>query len=124
MPSVDRAGRHFPLTMALVADATVLQSCAGWLAGAERAGLAALEHDLAPESLAAEVTAALERPTEPGLPELAPLANGLALWWTAGAPRVPATTLLLAELPDATGFAAMLHAGADATHDPAMNEGA
>ena len=125
MPSVDRAGRHFPLTMALVMEPhTTAQSCVGWLAGAEAAGLMALEHDMTPDALVAEISAALGQPSEGALPDLAPVALGYAIWWTDGAPRVPATTLRLIELPGAADFAAMLHATADASRDPAMNEGA
>jgi len=121
IPSVDRAGRHFPLTMALVANPeTTLQSHAGWLTGVEAAGLAALEHDLEPDALAAEITAALDLPPEALLPDLTPITRGHAIWWTEGAPRVPATTLILPDLPGVPDFAAMLHAHADAPRDPVM----
>ena len=57
MPSVDRVGRHFPLTLAATVPAgdvyQLVQGNGGFLAAVEQAGLAAVEDDLGPEGLAA-----------------------------------------------------------------------
>ena len=120
MPSVDRAGRHFPLTLAAVAAGAsaatlVLRDSGAWLGRAERAGLDALEYDTPPDALALQ----LQTSAEPGavpLPDAVSL-HALAtdpdasLWWTQGAPRVPAATILRHGLPNGPAFIAMLQAG-------------
>jgi type VI secretion system protein ImpM len=113
MPSVDRTGRYFPLTLAAVAhdaDAPALmREGGGFLAAAERAGRNALENDLAPDELAARVAAAAAaQPGGPGTdPSLCPLEGGL--WWTEGAPRVAAGVFSSAALPDENTFSGMLN---------------
>ena len=98
LPSVDRVGRYFPLTLAALLPAVA----AFWLDAAEAAGRAALETDATPE----EVLRCLPPPAaEPG--EVAPTGS---LWWTAGGPRVAAGRFALPGLPDADAFAAMLGA--------------
>lgn len=104
MPSVDAAGRHFPLTLARVGALPADQ--AGWLAAAEEAGLRALQEDLPPE----EIARLLASPAET---VAAADAVEVAFWWTEGSPFVPAVRLALAGLPDSAGFAAMLHAGGE-----------
>jgi type VI secretion system protein ImpM len=102
LPSVDRVGRYFPLTLAAVFTPGLAPDAAGagtWLAAAEAAGLAALERD----ATLAEILAGL--PTEPP-PFGASEAD--ALWWTDGGPRVAAGTLRLPTLPEAGRFATML----------------
>jgi type VI secretion system protein ImpM len=108
LPSVDRAGRYFPLTFAaLYGDGAIPADDPVWLDGCEAAGRAALEQDADPELLcamlgvpdAAENTAG---PTEAGMTQ--------SVWWTDGAPRVPATRFVLAGLPDASVYATMLGA--------------
>lgn len=112
MPSVDRAGRHFPLTLAMVAPgveiAELLCAHTAWLGRAERAGRAALEQDLAPGPLADALTEGedmAEPEAETGL--LAPMPDA-ALWWTEGGPRVPAGARSSAGLPRPDEFTAML----------------
>ncbi|MCW3473911.1 type VI secretion system-associated protein TagF [Limobrevibacterium gyesilva] len=117
MPSIDRAGRHFPLTLALLAPGASAHDLAGrgtlWLDAAEQAGLDALEHVIAPEELTARLDAA-------------PLPDGLApgsqsnsaLWWTAGSPFVPPSSLRLRGLPDPAQFATMIR---DPDGNPAHN---
>jgi type VI secretion system protein ImpM len=113
MPSIDRAGRHFPLTLAaLVPGATIGELAAaagGFLDIAEAAGLEALEHDLSPEALAGRLVGAGSgaAATVPALP--APAGSA---WWTDGSPFVPAGAFTLASLPDAIRFAQMLDARA------------
>lgn len=108
MPSVDRAGRHFPLTLACVApNAATLALRINWLAVAEAAGIAALEADLDPEAIAERLRAS---PSAADTIATAPL--GRCAWWTAGAPLVPATAFATDALPDAAVFARMLDAQA------------
>jgi type VI secretion system protein ImpM len=105
MPSVDRVGRYYPLTLAAVLPSgggmPRPDSVEAWLAACEDAGRAALEDDAAPDQV---------------VHLLPPLDAGAAMpasgeWWTAGGPRVAATRLALAALPDGTQFAMRLGAG-------------
>jgi type VI secretion system protein ImpM len=103
-PSVDRAGRHYPVTIAAVfagfAGAPHLDAAADWLAEAEAAGLDALMGDAEPAALAAAL-AMLGPPTpEPG--------DAASRWRTAGSPRVAPAQLLLPALPLPADFAAMI----------------
>jgi type VI secretion system protein ImpM len=108
LPSVDRAGRYFPLTFAaLYGDGAAPGDDPVWLDGCEAAGRAALEQDAGPEQLGAML----------GMPEAAEGAAGRtetgmiqSIWWTEGAPRVPATRFVLPGLPDASVYATMLGA--------------
>jgi len=103
--SVDRAGRHFPMTLAAVCpgftNSPSLDAGAAWLAGAEAAGLDALMTDADPAALGAALRA------------LAPpaLVSGEACasaWRTDGSPRVEPASLALPGLPPAASFAAMI----------------
>ncbi len=101
MPSVDSAGRCFPLLLAAWGGAGASEVTAGhdgWLDAAEAAGRAALAEDLAPADLLAR------------LPAAAGVA-GDGAWWTHGSPLVPAARFALPGLPDARRFVAMLDAG-------------
>jgi type VI secretion system protein ImpM len=124
MPSVDRVGRHFPLTLAAIATGGNARQLAhdsgGFLAAAERAGLDALESDLGPEELAGRIAAAAEAP--PAGPGVDPAAymTANALWWTEGSPRVPPRAFAGDALPNDLTFVTMLDAGAaTASADPA-----
>jgi type VI secretion system protein ImpM len=117
MPSVDRVGRHFPLTLAAIAPAVaedvreLVRDHGGFLAAAEHAGLAAVESDLGPEELTERIlatTAAL--PADPGV-DPAAYPGGNALWWTEGSPRVPRCAFTSDTLPDDSTFTKMLDAG-------------
>jgi type VI secretion system protein ImpM len=102
MPSVDRVGRLFPLTLAWVGEEAAPPADDGaWREAAEAAGLAALHGDMAPEELAARLASA---PSPGG--ETRPA--GPAQWWTEGAPRVPPASLALDRLPAPDLFAEML----------------
>lgn len=107
IPSVDRAGRHFPLTLAYVAAGSVWalhRAAAGWLDAAERIGLAALEEDTPPDIMAEAL-----RTVETGeAPDLEPIQEAPTQWWTAGGPFVAAQRMALPRLPDAPEFAKML----------------
>jgi type VI secretion system protein ImpM len=117
LPSVDRAGRYFPLTFAaLYDDGGAPGDDPAWLDGCEAAGRAALEQDAGPEQLGAmlgrlpEPREAATGRTEPGVMQ--------SIWWTDGAPRVPAGRVVLSGLPDASVYATMLGAAEPATMVP------
>jgi type VI secretion system protein ImpM len=114
MPSIDRAGRHFPLVIAASCPGASVESMVrhgtGWLDAAEDAGRAAIADDLTPEQL----TAMLPPP-----PDLATTAdNGLlfdlpsgaegGFWWTCGGPFVGAQGLFLDTMPESVIFTSML----------------
>ena len=104
MPSLDRIGRHFPLTFARVGPASLISLDAeGFLDAAEQAGLAALEEDLRPENVVA-----LLAPVPVGCPAELQLPLKGGRWWTLGGPRCSARTLCLSGLPDGETFAMML----------------
>jgi len=96
MPSVDRVGRAFPLTIAAVFEGGPASSAEGWLNAAEACGRQALADDLDPAGLTAC---------------LPPFADGrdpaVSGWWTEGAPLVPAGHRP-GGLPDGADFATML----------------
>ncbi len=101
LPSVDRAGRYFPLTFAALSPRTTSKECAeAWLDLCEAAGREALEQDTPPQQLAGAL----------GMPELpeAEADAAEAIWWTEGSPRVRPFSLSLRCLPDVATFAAML----------------
>ncbi|WP_338663932.1 type VI secretion system-associated protein TagF [Pararoseomonas sp. SCSIO 73927] len=110
MPSVDRAGRYFPLTVAAAAPYDWAErpgELHGFLAGAERAGLEALERDLDPEAVLGLAAAALD-----GFAEArAVVEPGLAAWWTEGAPRVSPRAERGRRLPEGRGFAGLIDDG-------------
>ena len=118
MPSVDRAGRHFPLTIAAVCAETDLTSLSragnGFLAEAEQAGLDALEHDFSPDALAARVAAARMADDVTPAPPAVGVETASTLWWTAGGPFVGECAFALPDLPDSATFARMLSDGSAA----------
>lgn len=112
LPSVDRVGRYFPLTLAAVLTHAEADAAAtAWLDAAEAAGRAALEQDAGPEQVAALLPAA-----PVGTPAHTPIHTSPgSLWWTEGGPRVAAARRRLPGLPDAADFAALLRDPLDAT---------
>ncbi len=103
LPSMDKAGRYFPLTFAALCDAS--DTTDAWLDRCEGAGFAALEQDTPPDAIAAMI----------GQPEVAlrdrDAVGGLScdsIWWTQGSPRVPESRLVLPGLPDIATYASML----------------
>jgi len=96
MPSVDRAGRMFPL--AIVAECAV---DLGWLDAGEDLGRAALEQGLGPDQIAARL------PSVGGVGGL-PDPRGGSVWWSEGSPRVAAQQLEFAGLPGPGAFARMI----------------
>jgi type VI secretion system protein ImpM len=105
LPSVDRAGRHWPLTLAAVLPGLpgAPQPDAGWLDMLEQAGLDAVTADATPEQIEAALNAA---PVAIG-------AGGEAAWWTDGSPRVQPRRIALGALPGPSAFAAMLDDAAE-----------
>jgi type VI secretion system protein ImpM len=114
LPSVDRAGRYFPLTFAAL-SAHGIEAAAGeaWLDRCEAAGRDALEQDTSPQEIADTLG-------EPALPvETAGTAD--AIWWSEGSTRVGPTRMVLRSLPDAAAYAAML--GADTEGSDVVPDG-
>lgn len=102
LPSVDRAGRYFPLTFAAQFPAAGPRQTGGdadWLDRCEAAGRAALEQDAPPDALPALMGAA---------PSVGPDLDHGAAFWTEGSPRVEAGYRRFSALPDAAAFLAML----------------
>ncbi|MGG5823964.1 type VI secretion system-associated protein TagF [Falsiroseomonas sp. HW251] len=106
LPSVDRAGRHWPLTLAAVLPGLPGAPLpdAAWLDALEQAGLDAVMADATPERIEEALAAAPP----------AVVAGGEAAWWTDGAPRVQPRRVALGALPGAQAFAGMLDDAAGA----------
>jgi type VI secretion system protein ImpM len=101
LPSVDKAGRYFPLTFAaLRTGGFAASSGEAWLAQCEVAGLSALEKDTPPDEISAMIGA-------PDLPDEA-VPSAEAEWWSEGSSRVAPARMSLRCLPDAATYAAML----------------
>lgn len=108
LPSVDRVGRTFPLLLAALfparGPAPLPAGGAAFLDAAEAAARDAIADDLSPDELAGRLAAApLPVAGEPAGPD--------ALWWTDGAPTVPAQRLAAAGLPVMPAHAALLAGG-------------
>lgn len=112
MPSVDKAGRYFPLTIAAAASsdwASCVALMSRFLDEAEAAGRDALEQDLSPAALTQRIQSAFTVGNAPGVsPELR---LGEAAWWTDGGPRVLARLETGAALPEGSRFAALIDDG-------------
>jgi type VI secretion system protein ImpM len=120
LPSVDRAGRYFPLTLAApAAQAPLLFAHLGWFESLAAAGIAALSEDATLGAFEAAL-AALPPPPEPVRPE--PFAGGLGaadattllgassavLLRTAGGARVSPRIAAMPMLPAPGAFADLL----------------
>lgn len=109
MPSVDKAGRYSPLTIAALSTgdwAPFGGTMASFLASAEQAGRDALEQDLSPAELQQRVQnsfVAGDAPTPE--PDFVP---GRAAWWTEGGPRVASRREGGSTLPEGSAFAAFI----------------
>jgi type VI secretion system protein ImpM len=112
MPSVDRVGRHFPLTVAAIvhnADIGILlREGGGFLDAAEHAGRETIGNDLPPDALGSRITAATTaQPTDAGADLFLSAYDG-GLWWTMGAPIGSTEAFTSRDLPDENTFVAML----------------
>jgi type VI secretion system protein ImpM len=109
LPSVDKAGRYSPLTIAATAPvdwAPSVGAMTSFLAAAEQAGRDALDHDLAPADLLQRIQDAFIASEAPvPAPDLVP---GRAAWWTEGGPRVAARLETATALPEGSHFAALI----------------
>ncbi len=102
LPSVDKAGRYFPLTVAAIGSTEALDGAGSFLDGAEAAALDALALDLEPDVLAARIEGSFGTGGPP---------PNAGTWWTEGGPRVPAGAQTHAGLPSGPAFAGMLGLG-------------
>lgn len=114
MPSVDRAGRHFPLMIAVTCPGASSESMVrhgtAWLDASEDAGRDAIANDRVPDQLTARIPSPpdLYATADTGLPyHLQPPVTG-GIWWTAGGPFVRARGMVLDTVPDAETFVTML----------------
>jgi len=134
MPSIDRVGRYFPLTVAQVLEpgvavAGVVGGADGWFEGVERALLLTLEPDAAFDDFEAALQPFRDarplpqgsRMTVGGLqrldastPEGRALAlaecacDGMSLWWGQGSERIAPGLMRSNGLPRSEDFAAFL----------------
>ena len=109
LPSVDKAGRYYPLTIAAAAPGdwapyagTMTAALTAW----EQAGRDALEIDLAPNELLRRIQAAFGAGDAVGPP--VDFAAGQACWWTEGGPRVAPRVESGSALPEGARFAALI----------------
>lgn len=109
LPSVDKAGRYSPLTIAAVAAADwapFVGPMTSFLAASELAARDALEFDLSPADLLDRVRKGFVAGDAPGAgPEFVP---ARAAWWTEGGPRVAARLETGDALPEGRCFAALI----------------
>jgi type VI secretion system protein ImpM len=109
LPSVDKAGRYSPLTIAAVAAidwAPYVGAMTSFLQAAELAALDALECDLAPDALLQRLQENFftdEAPT--AVPDFVPSRVTL---WTDGGPRVAPRRETILTLPEGRRFAALI----------------
>ena len=109
MPSVDKAGRYFPLTIAAAAAGdwapyagAMMDALTAW----EQAGRDALEYDLAPVELLERIQAAFQASDSAG-PSM-DFVPGQASWWTEGGPRVAPRVESGSALPEGARFATLI----------------
>ncbi len=130
MPSVDRVGRHFPLTLAATVAGLRPFDCLGgydaWFGGLEELALSSLRDDFSLDVFDAALGALAGQPPGRGAPtavgtviaaglpeQLAKaVANaalaGHSLWWTDGSPQVAPCLLVCRGLPAPAACAALL----------------
>lgn len=110
LPSVDKVGRYYPLTIAAEAQgdwAPLVGAMEDFLASAEEAGRDALEIDLEPSELGRRVREAFVVGEPP--PSAVDVEPGRVSWWTDGGPRVAARVESGAALPVGARFAALMN---------------
>lgn len=103
MPSVDHAGRAYPLTFAAEFPAAIAPGpeTLAWMAEAEGAGRAALAEGLVPHSIALRLPPLGDQPAG-----TAPLTA--SWWWSEDKPGADPSEFCLAGMPGAEHFSAML----------------
>lgn len=109
LPSVDKAGRYSPLTIAAAAPgdwAPLVGTMTSFLSAAEEAGRDALEHDLTPADLLQRIQDAFVAVEDPACGLDFP--PGRAAWWTEGGPRVAARCETGSALPEGRHFATLI----------------
>ena len=122
MPSVDRVGRHFPLTLAapLTARASPLEHAvhqSAWYDRLEQLALSSLADDFLLEYFDAALCAlgapAAPCPDDPSLVRAIAQAalHGHGVWWTDGSPQVAPCVLVCRAMPGPAGFTALLDGG-------------
>lgn len=111
VPSVDKVGRPFPLTIARrgpPAAGWAMDWATEWFDAAEALAAAALDRRTDAQALAVRA-AALPDPALPDGDTGEPReASGHSLWWSAGSRRVPPARLVHAGLPPPVAFTAFL----------------
>jgi type VI secretion system protein ImpM len=121
MPSVDRVGRHFPLTLAapLLGQPSPLDCVmdgAAWYDRLEELARSSLGEDFSLEDFDAALCALVPpQParTSPGLLHTIAQAalHGQGVWWTDGSPQVMQCVLVCHGMPAPAGFTALLDGG-------------
>ncbi|MBS0522959.1 MAG: type VI secretion system-associated protein TagF [Proteobacteria bacterium] len=109
LPSVDKAGRYYPLTIAAAASddwAPYAGRMTDALTAWEQAGRDTLEHDLAPAELLLRIQDAFAA-SDPRGPSM-DFAPAQATWWTEGGPRVVPRVEGGSALPEGIRFAALI----------------
>jgi type VI secretion system protein ImpM len=109
LPSVDKVGRYYPLTIAAASSddwAPYAGTMTAFLAASEQAARDALEHDLSPVELLQRIQAAFTASDAPG-PSV-DFVPAQATWWTEGGPRVAPRLETGSALPEGKGFAALI----------------
>ncbi len=105
VPSVDKAGRLFPLTLAVVGENwRDVEGYGEFLDRAAGLAVTSVEHDVTPDWLASAVGGA----ARPGGQPLAQPPSRSGRWWTDGSPLVATADLTVFGLPSGTAFAGML----------------
>lgn len=110
MPSVDRAGRYSPLTIAATAATDwvpLVPAMIEFLDEAEEAGRDALADDLSPAELLQRIQEAFDILVPLDDPALA-LVPGQVGLWTEGGPRVAERVVTRAALPEGRDFAVLI----------------
>jgi type VI secretion system protein ImpM len=105
MPSVDRVGRYFPLTVVRPRGPSESQAPADWLQTLEGLAVAALNDDWSAERFDAELEgldAAADTDAGPAWPE-----PGRTLWWCERAGQV-STPVATSGLPETTALVRLL----------------
>ena len=116
LPSVDRAGRYFPLTFAALFDAGTAPANDADLAGPLRGRRPRRPRGMMPGRTNSGlrmpgIAGGAQGETETGTMQ--------SIWWTDGAPRVPATRFVLSGTAGSSVYATMLGAEADGNARPA-----